>query len=75
MANAGVYVFEKRLFDSIPPGRVCSLETEVFPALIAKGEKPISYYEDAYWNDVGTMVDFEKVNDEFLKQPANLNRA
>jgi len=74
MANAGVYVFEKRLFDSIPPGRVCSLETEVFPALIAKGERPVSYYEDAYWNDVGTLIDFEKVNDEFFKKPVNLNR-
>jgi len=74
MANAGVYAFEPRLFDSIPSGRVCSLESEVFPALIAKGEEPVAYYEDAYWNDVGTLVDFEKVNDEFLKQPLSVPR-
>ena len=66
LANAGIYIFEKRIFDYIPASRVCSLETEVFPALLAKGEKPNSYYEEAYWSDVGTMVDFEKVNDEFL---------
>jgi mannose-1-phosphate guanylyltransferase/phosphomannomutase len=66
LANAGFYVFKKKIFDYIPSGKVCSLETDVFPAMIRKGEKIYSYYEDAYWNDVGTMVDFERVNDELL---------
>jgi mannose-1-phosphate guanylyltransferase len=65
-ANAGMYVLEKSVFGSIPPGRPYSLETEVFPSLLERGERLISYYEDAYWNDVGTMGDFEKVNDELL---------
>jgi NDP-sugar pyrophosphorylase family protein len=65
-ANAGMYVLEKSVFGSIPPGRPYSLETEVFPALLERGERLISYYEEAYWNDVGTMGDFEKVNDEVL---------
>lgn len=72
MANAGVYVFEKSIFDYIPSGRTSSLETDVFPALIKNKERPNSYFEDAYWSDVGTMVDFEKVNDELLKQPVNV---
>ncbi len=66
LANAGFYVFKQKIFDYIPTGEVCSLETEVFPSMIKKGEKIYSYYEDAYWNDVGTMVDFERVNDEIL---------
>jgi NDP-sugar pyrophosphorylase family protein len=66
MANAGIYVLEKSVFGSIPSGRPFSLETEVFPALIERGERLNSYYEEAYWNDVGTMGDFEKVNDELL---------
>ncbi len=66
MANAGIYVMEKSIFASIPAGKPCSLETDVFPALIARGERLNSFYEEAYWNDVGTMGDFEKVNDEFL---------
>lgn len=74
MANAGVYVLENRIFEHIPSGKACSLETEVFPSLIAKGENPAAYYEEAYWNDVGTLVDFEKVNDELLKQPLSLAR-
>jgi NDP-sugar pyrophosphorylase family protein len=65
-ANAGIYVLEKSVFGAIPSGTPCSLETEVFPGLLARGDKLHSYYEDAYWNDVGTMGDFEKVNDEVL---------
>ena len=72
MANAGIYVLEKSVFGAIPSGRTCSLETEVFPALIARGERLNSYYEEAYWNDVGTMSDFERVNDEILSMQPNL---
>jgi NDP-sugar pyrophosphorylase family protein len=70
MANAGVYVMEPRVLDSIPPGRVASLETETFPQLIAKGEVINSYYESAYWADVGSMADFERVNDEANSDPS-----
>ncbi len=66
MANAGMYVMEPRVLDFIPPGKVASLETEVFPSMITKGERIGSYYESAYWADVGSMADFERVNDEAL---------
>lgn len=66
MANAGIYVLERPIFGSIPAATPCSLETEVFPALLKKGERLNAYYEEAYWNDVGTMGDFERVNDEVL---------
>lgn len=70
MANAGVYVMEPRVLDSIPPGEVVSLETDIFPKLIARGETISSYYESAYWADVGSMADFERVNDEALTDPS-----
>jgi mannose-1-phosphate guanylyltransferase len=70
MANAGVYVLEPRIFDSIPVSRTSSLETDVFPSLISKGEQVASYYESAYWADVGSMADFERVNDEALADPS-----
>ena len=66
VANAGVYVFERKIFDYIPGGRVCSLEKETFPSLLLAGEKMHSYYEDARWADVGSMTDFDRVNDEVL---------
>ena len=64
MANAGVYAMEPKVLDAIPQGRSVSLETEVFPQLIAKGELVNSYFESAYWADVGSMADFERLNNE-----------
>jgi len=72
MANAGVYILEPRLLESIPKDKVCSLETETFPSLINKGELISSYYEPAYWADVGSMADFERVNNEALSGPSAL---
>ena len=68
MANAGVYILEPQVFASIPAGRGSSLETEVFPLLISGGRRMNSYFEDAEWADVGSMVDFERVNDQALGQ-------
>jgi len=70
MANAGVYVMEPKVLGLIPARKVSSLETEVFPKLIANGEKVGSYYESAYWADVGSMADFERVNNEALADPS-----
>ena len=66
MANAGVYILEPEVLSVIPKGRVSSLETEVFPGLIASGKRMNTYYEDAEWADVGSMTDFERVNDAAL---------
>ena len=70
MANAGVYVMEPRVLSYIPPGKASSLETDTFPLLIKRGEKLGSYYESAYWADVGSMADFERVNNEALADPS-----
>jgi mannose-1-phosphate guanylyltransferase len=68
LANAGVYVMEPRILEAIPPGQQCSLETETFPDLLSRGEKINSYFEEANWADVGSMADFERVNDQVLSQ-------
>ncbi|MDH5763073.1 MAG: nucleotidyltransferase family protein [Nitrospinota bacterium] len=35
--NAGIYLFNKQLLESIPAGKVISLEKELFPSIIGKG--------------------------------------
>jgi len=62
MVNAGIYVFEKEIFQYIPEGKVSSLETDVFPRLISEGKVLNSFYEEAYWADIGTVSDFERVD-------------
>jgi mannose-1-phosphate guanylyltransferase len=52
--NAGCYVFRRRVLDTIPVGRVVSVERETFPAMVASGRRVVGHLDDAYWCDVGT---------------------
>jgi len=56
--NAGCYVFTRRFIDTMPAGRVLSVERETFPGLISAGETLMGYLESAYWLDVGTPEAF-----------------
>lgn len=67
-ANAGIYILQPKVFDYIPRDNVVSLETETFPALLKNGERLNGYYEEAYWADVGTITDFERVDKELLSK-------
>jgi mannose-1-phosphate guanylyltransferase len=52
--NAGCYVFRRQVIESIPAGRVVSVERETFPGLVRDGALVVGYVETAYWRDVGT---------------------
>lgn len=68
LANAGIYAFEPKIFDYIPPNKVVSIERETFPNLLKNGEKLHGYFEEAYWSDVGTITDFERVDKELMSK-------
>jgi len=50
--NAGAYVLEAEVADSIPLGRAVSIEREIFPALVGSGL--FGYEASGYWMDIGT---------------------
>ena len=50
--NAGAYVLERDVVESIPPGQAVSFEREVFPALVGGGL--YGYAAAGYWIDIGT---------------------
>jgi mannose-1-phosphate guanylyltransferase len=50
--NAGAYVLERELVESIPAGRAVSFELEVFPSLVGNGL--YGYDAAGYWIDIGT---------------------
>ena len=52
--NAGTYVLEPRALRGWEPGRTISIEREIFPALIERGELLYASVSDAYWMDLGT---------------------
>ncbi len=50
--NAGAYVIERDVVESIPAGRAVSFEREVFPGLVGHGL--YGYDAAGYWIDIGT---------------------
>ena len=52
--NAGCYVFDKSVIDSIPENEVVSVERQTFPELISEMKKVMGFIEKAYWLDIGT---------------------
>jgi mannose-1-phosphate guanylyltransferase len=50
--NAGAYVIEREVIESIPAGRPVSFEREVFPAMV--GDGLYGYLAEGYWIDIGT---------------------
>lgn len=52
--NAGVYVIEPSVLKGIPENRPVSVERDIFPALLEKGDKIAVYKGCSYWMDIGT---------------------
>jgi mannose-1-phosphate guanylyltransferase len=50
--SAGAYVIERSLVESIPPGKMVSIEREVFPRLVGQGL--YGHRLEGYWMDIGT---------------------
>ena len=50
--NAGAYVIERDVVESIPSGRAVSFEREVVPTLVGTGL--YGYHAAGYWIDIGT---------------------
>jgi len=52
--NAGCYVFHPRVIHQIPAGKVVSIEREIFPNLVSRGQAIYGMVDDSYWIDIGT---------------------
>ena len=52
--NAGCYIFDPKVIESIPPNQVISVERETFPNAILSNQKIMGYVAEDYWLDIGT---------------------
>lgn len=66
MINAGCYIFSRQVIDSIPQGKVISVERETFPALLANGARVSAYVDRGYWLDIGTPAALMKATKDLL---------
>lgn len=65
--NAGCYVFRRSVIDVIPTGRPVSVEREIFPELLSRGELVRGVVDDAYWLDLGTPRDFVRGSADLVR--------
>jgi mannose-1-phosphate guanylyltransferase len=56
--NAGCYVFRRSAIDAIPAGRPVSVEREVFPRMLDRGQRLQGVVDEGYWLDLGTPLAF-----------------
>lgn len=66
LINGGVYLLEKRFFDTIRPRKASSLEKEVFPPL-ASGQL-YGFVTRGYFIDIGLPADFQKAQTQLPKR-------
>lgn len=69
LANCGIYMFDREIFDFFPepgasklaapghPAGFADWALDVFPALMEAGVPFYAHEVDAYWNDVGTITE------------------
>jgi NDP-sugar pyrophosphorylase family protein len=70
--NAGTYVLEPSVLDTIPPGRAVSIERETFPALLGRDAKLYALAAAGYWLDIGTPSKYLQANLDRLEGGGSL---
>lgn len=66
LINAGVYVLSREVLRMIPHAQVCSLEREVFPALVAVDVARSLYGQPShgFFIDIGIPSDYQRLQDD-----------
>jgi mannose-1-phosphate guanylyltransferase len=66
--NAGCYIFTRGIIDSIPFGKVISVERETFPQLLSSGAKVFGFIDKSYWLDIGTPAALLKASRDLVSE-------
>jgi mannose-1-phosphate guanylyltransferase len=66
LANTGIYVLEPEALEYVPDDTFFDFAKDVFPALLAAGEKMVGYEEDFYWSDIGTLESYRAAQRDAL---------
>ncbi|HMT04699.1 MAG TPA: NDP-sugar synthase [Solirubrobacterales bacterium] len=84
LANCGIYMFNREIFDFFPaagrsklagpdhPDGFADWAFDVFPALLEGGIDFYAHETDSYWNDIGTVNELVQSNFDGLSGEVNL---
>jgi mannose-1-phosphate guanylyltransferase len=73
LANTGIYVLEPEVLDYIPENTFFDFAKDVFPRLLAAGEKLAGYEGDFYWSDIGNLEAYRTAHRDALSGKVRLN--
>ncbi len=74
LANSGIYFFEPDIFNYMPPGgKFCDFGKNIFPYLLDKDVKYYGYQHRQYWNDVGSLDEYQQGNFDALEGKVNVS--
>ena len=59
LVSTGIYLFEPRALDFLPPGKFTNLP-DLIISLIDNNEKVATYQHEGFWLDIGRPDDYEK---------------
>ena len=73
LANTGIYVLEPEVLGYIPENTFFDFAKDVFPRLLAAGEKLAGYEGSFYWSDIGTLEAYRAAQHDALSGKVRLN--
>jgi len=65
--NTGIYIFEPEIFNYIPSGAEYDIGGQLFPELVAAGERFYGISLPFSWLDIGSVTDFWRANRALLQ--------
>jgi mannose-1-phosphate guanylyltransferase/phosphomannomutase len=65
--NAGIYVLDPKIFNSVPAGVEYSFERQLFPGLLAQGDPVYGFISDRYWIDIGNPRQYRSAHEAILR--------
>jgi mannose-1-phosphate guanylyltransferase len=68
LINAGAYLLEPQVLDYIEPGRLVSMEKQIFPQIIQKTGRFFGYKFQGHWIDVGRISSYISVHKLLLEK-------
>lgn len=75
LASMGIYIFDYKILkkyltdDERDPASSNDFGKNIIPAMLANGEKMVSYRFEGYWKDVGTVQSLWEANMELIDTP------
>jgi len=70
LINAGVYIIETQILQTVSADKFVSFEQDIFPVLLAESMPVYGFKSNAYWKDIGKPQDYRQLNFDLLNGKA-----